>query len=376
MFDWVPLFHYTHYFDLAVFFIILLILWQCHSGLVLKKDVATLNGSFGFLLILFLVLYMGLRPISSYFGDTVNYASGFLKQARINEPFHWIWDKEWLFYNISNWFAKNSDIHSFFLLCAALYIIPLWIACARLFKSYYFIPFVIIVCMFTFWSYGVNGIRNGIGSSLFILALSFPENIPVMIALSLIALGFHSSVILMIGAALLAWFIKNSYYYIVGWIGCVGVSYAVGMRIQAFLSTLSIFGDDRFEAYLTGSNQIGEVIQMAMTFRWDFLIYSAIGVAIGYYFIFRRHFKDQYYQWIYNIYLVTNGFWVLIIRANYSNRFAQISWFILPLILIYPFMKKRFWKNHEMMLALAIIVFYAFGFYTNIWKTNAFSALF
>jgi len=105
-----------------------------------------------------------------------------------------------------------------------------------------------------------------------------------------------------------------------------------------------------------------------MTFRWDFVAYSALAVLVGYYFIFRRKFDDKYYQWIYNLFLTMNAFWILIIRAGYSNRFAQISWFIMPIVLIYPMMKQRFWLNHEKMMSYAIVIFYAFAFYMNILK--------
>lgn len=372
MFDWVPLQNYTAYFDIAVLISILLVLWQCHAGSVLKKDVAAINATWGLIFTVVLILYMGLRPVSDMFGDTINYYNEFVKYNHYNKEFTWVWETEWLYYNLLHWFSKNSDITTLFFLSAFFYVGCLWLACVRIFKNYYFIPLLVIFCMFTFWQYGVNGIRNGLGSSIFILAMTFTNNIPVMVLLTIIGVGCHTSVILMAAAAAGAWFIKNSYYYLVGWIACVGISYTIGGRLQAYFSTLGLFGsDERFEAYLTGSNQVGEIVQLSMTFRWDFLIYSAIGVAVGYYFIFRRHFKDEYYHWIYNIYLATNAFWVLIIRANYSNRFAQISWFILPLVLIYPFMKKRFWLNHEKMLAIAILIFYAFGFYSNLWKTGA-----
>lgn len=377
MFDWVPLQYYTAYFDLAIFFSILVVLWQCHSDLVLKKDMASINGTWGVIATIILILYIGYRPIWGNFGDTINYAQGFMKIAHSSKPFVWEWDNEWLFYNMANWFAKYSDIHTFFLLCAFLYVGPLWLATVRIFKNYYFIPLLIIFGMFTFWAYGVNGIRNGIGASIFILALTYVNNIPVMLSLTFLATGFHSSVFLMIGAAILAWFIKNTYYYLYGWLFCVALSYVAGSRIQGYLVSSGLTGgDDRFAGYLTGDNMYGELVQMSMTFRWDFLLYSAIGVAVGYYFIFRRNYKDNYYHWIYNIYLTTNAFWVLVIRAAYSNRFAQISWFILPLVLIYPFMKKRFWVNHEKMLAIAIVVFYIFTFYFNIYQTHAFNALF
>ena len=141
--------------------------------------------------------------------------------------------------------------------------------------------------------------------------------------------------------------------------------------IQEWLSGFAgdVAGDDNnLTKYLnyTQHDMASEGVVVSMSFRWDFLAYSGIGVALGSYFSIFRNFRDQYYQWIFNIYLICNSFWVLIIRAPYSNRFAQISWFILPLVLIYPFMRERFWVNQERMLAAGILLFYAYGFYFNI----------
>ena len=52
--------------------------------------------------------------------------------------------------------------------------------------------------MFTFWVYGVNGVRNGVGASLFILAIAYADNIPIMVILALMGAGMHNSVYLMI----------------------------------------------------------------------------------------------------------------------------------------------------------------------------------
>lgn len=368
MIDFIPLSEYTHYFDVAILCLVFMAVWQCHIGSVLKKDISTLNATWGIIFTLFLTLYMGLRPVSGYFGDTVNYAKTFYEYANSSKPFSWKWEGEWAFSNLMHLFAKYSNIHAFFLFCACIYIVPLWLAMYRIFKNYYYIPFLVVLCMFTFWAYGVNGIRNGMGASLFILAMTYINRLPISVALCLLGVGMHNSIYLMIAAAGLAWFIKNSYLYMVGWIASVAVSYVAGGRIQAYLANVGFLQDDRFSGYLTGNNMAGEIVQMSMVFRWDFLFYSAMGVAVGYYFIFIRQFKDQYYHWIFNTFLATNAFWVLIIRTAYSNRFAQISWFIMPIVLIYPFMKERFWTNQEKMLGYALILFYAFAFYFNIWK--------
>lgn len=284
---------------------------------------------------------MGLRPVSVYFGDTVNYAKGFYTAANSCDPFSWQWEGEWLFHNLMQWFAKYSDIHTFSVMCHCLYRFIV-AGHATYLQRVLLYSFLVILSMFTFWSYGVNGIRNGMGASLFILAMTYVNRPPVMIGLCVLAAGIHKSIYLMVGAGTLTWFIKTA----------IGIWQDGGMcrRIVCRRRTYpSIFGgnksnggDNRFSGYLTGDNMVGEIVQMSMTFRWDFLLYSAMGVAVGYYFIFRRNFKDEYYHWIYNTFLVTNAFWVLVIRAAYSNRFAQISWFIMPVVLIYPFMKERF----------------------------------
>ena len=369
MFDFIEAHDYTPYFNYAVLILLIFTLIQCWGGIALQKGTARMNAGWGLAVVIILILYMGLRPASSVFGDTMVYAAGFNRDAASTEPFHWYWRGEWAFGNLTRWLAKMTDIHGYFLCCATIYVGALWLAMVRMFRSYYYIPFLVIICMFTFWAYGTNGIRNGMGASLFILAMTYVENLPVAVVLSLLATGCHQSVWMMVGAAVLAYFVKNCYYYLAGWLLCVIISYFLGDTIQAYIAGMGMFEDNtRFTDYLNVSNIDTEVIQMEIGFRWDFLAYSAVPVVLGWYFIFKRDFLDEYYHWIYNVYIVTNAIWVLVIRASYSNRLAQISWFIMPLVLIYPFMKKRFWENHEQMLGYAMVLFYAFTFYYNIVK--------
>ena len=366
MFDFVPVSEYTHYFHVFVLIMVLITFWLCQRGIVLNREVVNINAGWGFVFAIILILYMGLRPVDDAFGDTANYASDFIRIQNGQKVLQWKWHGEWLFNSMMTWFAKNGSITQLFLVCSIVYVGSLWLAMVRIFKSYYYIPFLVILSMFTFWAYGVNGVRNGAGASLFILAMTYVNNIPLMMTILFLAIGFHTSVYIMIAFAGLTWFVKNSYYYLATWFACIIISYMAGFTIQEYLASLPLgIGDDRFSGYLTATEEQmrSEGMIVSMTFRWDFIAYSALGVGIGYYFIFKRNFKDEYYHWIYNTYLALNAFWILIIRAAYSNRFAQISWFILPIVLIYPFMKKRFWINHEKMIGYAIILFYAYTFF-------------
>ncbi len=365
MFDWVPLSQYTHYFDLLVLFLVIFAVFQCFTNQILHKQVIEANAIWGGAVTIFIILYMGLRPENGRFGDTAMYVKWFYS-IDINGSLT-PYGREWAFRDLTILMAKLGNVNTYFLACALIYVGSLWWAMKRIFGNYYWIPLLVVFSMFTFWVYGVNGIRNGMGASVFILALSFANNIPVMIILAYIALGFHQSVLLMIGAAVLAWFFNKNKVFLGIWLASIPISLRWGWTLQYLLASTGFMQDDeRFANYLFRENEVGVTAATSSTFRWDFLLYSAMAVGIAYYFIYKRNFKDQYYTWLFNIYLICNAFWIIVIRAAYSNRIAQLSWFIMPIILIYPFLKKRFWKDHEKVLGIALLVFYAFTFYYNI----------
>ena len=139
MFDFVSTALYAHYYDVAVLVLVLLTFFLCQRGVILNREVVNINAGWGFVLAIFIILYIGLRPISSVFGDTMNYAQSYNDLSHI--PFKWSWTGDFLFYNMMQWFSKFSSIHGFFLFCAFLYVAPLWLAMRRIFSSYYYVPF-------------------------------------------------------------------------------------------------------------------------------------------------------------------------------------------------------------------------------------------
>ena len=71
-------------------------------------------------------------------------------------------------------------------------------------------------------------------------------------------------------------------------------------------------------------------------FRIDFILYSCFPALLGYYYIYKKKYRDVFYCNLYNMYLLSNTFWILVIRANFSDRFAYLSWFIYSIVLLYP----------------------------------------
>ena len=338
--------HLGYYFHYIVFFLNLTAILQCAKGIIYDNRIVATNQLLGMFAAVIFIILMGMRPHTAAYGDTINYTHQFKLFVSTAPSQHWVWQREWLFDNLMRLFAKYSNLYAFFTLCAAIYVGTLWVALRRIFGEYNFVPFLIVISMFTFWTYGVNGVRNGMGASLFILAISYADNIPAMLTIAFIAIGFHNSVLLMIGAALLAWVMNDSRIYLGIWVLCVVISFLFGTTIQEWIAGYAneLSGENKLTNYLvmTEREMKSEGLIVSTTFRWDFIAYSAMAVALGLYFTVRRNFQDEYYRWILNTYLICNAFWIIIIRAPYSNRFAQISWFILPIVLIYPFMRERF----------------------------------
>lgn len=361
MSDLVPIHLYNDLFSYFVFALIVFAVFQCFSGVVFKPEIRGVNTIVAYTVVLVVVLYMGLRPVSYVFGDTVVYAESFYRLQMDIGLFRILNDGEWLFNTVMLWFAKYSNIHAFFLFCAAVYVGTLFWAFKRIFKEDFLIPFIVALGMFTFWSYGVNGIRNGLAASIIILALSYRQNLIVMVTLFIMSLGIHKSMYLIIIAAVLTLFIKDSKIYLGGWLTCIPVSLIAGNTIAAVLATSNIIEDDRFASYISGNNT--QDVFSYTGFRWDFLLYSAIPVAVGYYFIFEKKYTDRFYIWIFNIYLTANAFWIIVIRASFSNRFAQISWFLIPLVLTYPFFMKKFWEDQPIKIGGIVIISYLYTFY-------------
>ena len=69
--------------------------------------------------------------------------------------------------------------------------------------------------------------------------------------------------------------------------------------------------------YLTESN-LGDYWERR-DYRWDFLLYSAVPIYVGYFFCIKKRFNDTFYTLLLNIYIICNSFWVLVIRAPYTN---------------------------------------------------------
>jgi hypothetical protein len=257
--------------------------------------------------------------------------------------------------------SSLMDVNIFFLLCAFIFIFPMYVLCKRVFKEYWFYAFFMFVASFSFWGAAVNGIRNGMAASLFLLALAYANKRVIMGLLFYVAVACHKSLLLPVAAYLVTYLYNDPKKYLLFWLFCIPLSFAAGGAFELLFTNLNIFEDERI-GYL--SNEEGFEDNIANTgFRIDFIIYSATGVLAGWFFLIKRKFEDVFYQRIFNTFLLANGFWILIIRANFSNRFAYLSWFILGFLIIYPYLKLQFFRDQNMAVKITMTMYFAFTYF-------------
>ena len=98
------------YFQYIVFFMVLWCIIQCARGVVFDNQIVAIDQLLGLLVAAAIILLMGMRPVSSIYGDTVNYAAGFKKIANNNSSLHLT--KEWL-YDIITYYSAKFLFHHF-----------------------------------------------------------------------------------------------------------------------------------------------------------------------------------------------------------------------------------------------------------------------
>lgn len=291
------------------------------------------------------IIVVGYRPISGYyFGDTINYAHIFnFLQGDTVKP-----DKEdeWIFDYITWWCAQNMDVHSYFLLIEILYIVPVLIACKKICPNNPAVMMLFFMTSFSFFSYGTNGIRNGMACSLIILAIAYTFDkkkwkLLISLLLAFIAYGCHISTALPIISMIVCLFFKNTKLLIYFWVLSIGISLVAGGQVEAFFTSLGF--DDRMSVY--SSENVDTSLFSSTGFRWDFLLYSAMPIILGWYCFFKRGIIDKKYSYLLNTYILCNSFWVMMIRASYSNRFAYLSWFLYPIVLAYPLLSFKVFQD-------------------------------
>ena len=342
-----------------IFYGILIVLCLYETLKPARQRIKTYNNSpfdsfIIFALSVFLILFLGQRPINGYyFVDTANYAEIYKYLDSINYEAA---KGDVLFRRLMAWFRHNNyTVTSFFTFIEFVYIACTSYACYKLFPNRRLAAFAFVLACFSYYSFAVNGIRNGMATSLFFLSLVWvkEKKYILSIIISIIAIGIHNSLYLPVGALILAYFLPSTRMYINFWFVAIILSLYIGGTMEFVFQNIGFLETGRSYKYLTESN-LGSYWE-SRGYRWDFLLYSAVPIFIGYYYTIIKKYNDRFYSLLLNVYIICNSFWVLVIRAPYTNRFAYLSWFLYGFVVMYPLLTAPYVQHRRLYISFALL---------------------
>ncbi len=297
-------------------------------------------------LLLITILFIGLRDpwaSSMYLGDTKAYTYMFSDISLAKLPNSRDFGFDLFMYLCS----QVMTVQWFYLLCAALYVGLPYLAFKKWFGNRAWMALVVYIVAMSFWAFGINGLRNGLGASFFIYGISFSNHPLRMFIWFILTISFHKSMILPVGAFLLTRYVENTVFLIRIWLLTIPIAFFFGNNMETLIS--SVFDTIGFSDRRTENLFVDELEGQAISrsFRLDFIIYSGVAVVLGYYYVVKNKFNDKLYSRLLNTYLIANTVWILMIYAIFTNRTAYLSWFLMPVVLIYPLLKVRLIKNQN-----------------------------
>lgn len=368
---------YSRIYNWGIFllFLFTFIKWKMRPG---DSIIHSTDRSYFWPLILTIAytVWMGMRPLDvSGWNDTNNYKiEYFFLEANPEEALAKIsLSREWLWGLIEYVFVTNHIRPEYwFLLIEACYMGFSFLALKRLFRNNLSIAFLFFISSFSFYSYSYNTIRNGMACAILLYAFSFilihkRKDIIKGIIICLLAIGVHKSTFLPSICLLVASYSKmNMTRAMIWWSLSILISLVAGSQIQSLF--MSIGFDDRMKSYLNPDtmNAYGNMFRHT-GFRWDFLLYSLMPIVLGYYVSFIKRIVNRNYSILLNTYILANSFWIMVITAANTDRFAYLSWFLFPVLIAFPLLKMHVWSDQNSKAMNILLYYVGFTLFMNLY---------
>lgn len=364
-----------YYYNTVWYFFLLIISWATviyylGSGdqRMLESDGHDASKGFAVLLAFIVIYFLGLRPIYSDFVDMGNYAHVY-KNFAVNYIYMLpSLSEEWLWNDVMAFFRHNGfTVYEFFLFIEFVYVIGMLVSAILLTRNNLWMCMLFMYTSFSFTSFAENGIRNGMSCSVLLIGICLLTDNRTSrkvwaFLFMFLAMGIHRSSVLPIAAALASkYVIKDTKNALRFWLLSIAISLVAGPLMEQFFASLGF--DDRMTTYTQIDESLKEATFSKTGFRWDFFLYSVFPVIMIWYVTKYRRFNDETFNILAITYLLANSFWLMVIRAAYSNRFAYLSWFIYPLVIAYPLLRMNLWKDQDRRTALILFAYSGFQFF-------------
>ena len=362
------------YYGTVFYFFFLFLSWATvlyyigsGSQKLLRSEGSPMQGV-ALLLTIMMILFLGLRPDGGVFVESGSYRDTYIYLLKEGDYEPVSFQTEWLWRNMTILFKTiGLNYHEYFLIVEFFYLGGMFLVSLLLIRNNLWMAMLFFFTAFSTYSYGVNGIRNGMACSVELIAIALiamdKKNWPATLLLSFLAIGIHRSMMLPTAAVFASVFvIKDPKVSIRFWLLSIAISLVAGPYVEMFFSSLGF--DDRMTDYSSTSQEQDMFTDSGPRgFRWDFLFYSIWPIVMTWYLTMYRKFKDKTFNVIANTYILCNAFWIMVIRAEFSNRFAYLSWFLYPVVIAYPLLRMNLWKDQDRKTAIIFFLYSGFIFF-------------
>jgi hypothetical protein len=298
---------------------------------------------------LFIAIYFVIEPIVIY-SDKWLYQEDFLSVSlshQIGDTLNK--DIGFYYYTFVVSSITNSPLIYFFITAIVYMSGYIFFIKRKIISQYQFILFLGIISSLGFFGYGTNTIRAGLALSFFIIALTRKPGFNFSLIFLVLAVLFHKSLLMPVASWVLIRFYNDKNNFILLWVVCFFLSLFFGNTFVSMFGEFFNITDERVQAYAYNTD-----IAYKTGFRLDFVVYSIIPIIIAKLYQKKGYF-DHFYNQLLSLYVICNAFWLLLIRIAFSDRFATLSWFLIPILLLYPLLQKKIFV-HQTLYIYAILL--------------------
>ncbi|MDM1503175.1 EpsG family protein [Myroides marinus] len=224
----------------------------------------------------------------------------------------------------------------FMFFCALFYMLTVFYAFKNFFSKNMFYAYIFFLISPYFMLFGINGVRNGMAASFFLLGLSYlfmpKKNMKktgwIIMVMSIF---LHLSLIFPLILFMFKKHIRNHERFLVIW--CFAVLFMLlDINILASIITVIPIIGGRF----------GEYVNMR-AYTYDltsFIVFGVPPIFLGAYILIKKKITLLWYEDIFNVYILLHIFYVLLLKTTFAVRIGYISEFMMALILCTPFLSR------------------------------------
>lgn len=310
-----------------------------------KKGVDNLFPIIGWIIVIGTALYLGNRELDIGV-DTRQYNRIF----RFMEVNSWSdWDK-WTdcgFYFLMWITAKFCPWNTFLTIIALIYIGGAYIGMKGLFGKMALFSLFVFVISPNFFQFSINVMRNGYAASVFAISFFYYKKPKIMYSIMAFSCLCHISMILPFVFFIITRNTRSIQIPFILW--CVSLMLqlsgrSIGSLAQFFLAA------DLYDGYINGQ------MDMEVQSWGSFLMYGMSPVLVAIYFIGVKKYKDRLYTHLLNTFLITQAIYVQVMNVEFALRFAYLSTFLMPYLLLYPLLKNKYWNYQLLCISFILTV--------------------